>query len=345
MALASAVPLAAPGPAHAQEPPADLTAPPVAASGYVPAKTAWGDPDFRGTWPLQDIFDAAIPLQRPATASARVWQTPEEFAARLERARKSDAAYADGVEAKGTAGLAQWLQSTSFGHRTSLLVSPADGRLPPLMPGIQALLEAGRTSWNKGQPIDWVTDLDTYDRCISRGFPASMLPFGSNNGMRVFQSPGFVAIELEAFGTRIIPLGGRAAWPSPVRAWLGLSRGHWEGDTLVIETANIRPGDGATNVASRRAAPPVRGFDKGTMPVGPAARTVERLTMTGPDTIAYEATYTDPDVFTAPWTVELEWTRDDGYRLYEYACHEGNRQIRDLITASRAARKAGSKPG
>jgi hypothetical protein len=331
--------------AAAQQVPADLTVFPPVPADYVPATTAWGDPDFRATWSIAQLPEAPINLQRPAAFGDRAWLTPQEFERRLTRARKTDASYTVGVAAKGTKGLEDWLRSTPFGRRTSLIVDPPSGRLPPMTAQGDALFKAGKTSWNDGQPIDWVSDLDPYERCVSRGFPASMLPFGSNNAMRVFQSPGFVAIELEMLGTRIIPIGTGAAWPSQLRGWLGQSRGHWEGRTLVIETANIRFGDGVTKDTAQRAAPPVRGFDTGTVPVGPAAHAVERLTMTGPRTIAYEVTYTDPDVFTAPWTAELEWTRDDGYQMFEYACHEGNQAIRNLIKASRAQRAKAAAGG
>jgi len=166
-----------------------------------------------------------------------------------------------------------------------------------------------------------------------------MLPRPNNNGIRVFQSPGYVVLQIEILGMRIIPIGHGERWPGAVRAWLGQSLGHWEGDTLVIETTGIVAGDGAGGDASRHAAPPVSVDRDGLIPTGPRATTVERLRMTGPDTMAYEVTYSDPDVFTAPWTAEVEWNRDDNYRLYEYACHEGNRQVRDLINASRAQRR------
>ncbi|WEK48286.1 MAG: hypothetical protein P0Y56_08325 [Candidatus Andeanibacterium colombiense] len=124
-----------------------------------------------------------------------------------------------------------------------------------------------------------------------------------------------------------------------MRAWHGDSRGHWEGDTLVIETANIVSGDSATADLARRAAGPFPGRNHATQPVGPVARATERLTMTTPDTIDYRVTYDDPDTFVAPWTVALEWTRDDSYMIYEYACHEGN-TVREAITAARGGRKA-----
>jgi len=306
---------------------------------YLPNQTAWGDPDLRGVWPVERIYAANIPLERPEAFGDRQLMTDEEFAERLEAAKRSDEGFRNEVDADGTEGLAAWLQSTAFGRRTSLIVDPANGRLPPLTPAGEALFKAGRNSWIDGQAIDWVTDLDSYDRCLPRGFPASMLPWPGGDGIRVFQSPGFVVLQLETLGTRIVPLAPVEPWPAAVSGWFGQSRGHWEGSTLVIETTNVVAGDSASRDVWRRAGSPLPGRDRGTIPTGARARTVERLTMTGPDTIAYRVTYTDPEVFTAPWTVELEWTREPGYRLYEFACHEGNVQIRDMITASRAQRK------
>jgi hypothetical protein len=309
------------------------------ASGYVPKKTAWGDPDFRGTWPVEQFNPAGIPLERPPAFGDRLLMTDEEFAERLEAAKRSDEGYANEVGADGTVGLADWLLATPFGRRTSQIVDPTDGRLPPMTPEGEALFRAGRNSWIDGLLVDWITDLDAYDRCLPRGFPASMLPWPGGNGIRVFQSPGFVVLQLEILGTRIVPLGSGEAWPAAVRGWFGQSRGHWQGDTLVIETTNIVAGDSATDDVWQRASSPLPGRGKGTIPMSVRATAVERLTMTGPDTIAYTVTYADPDVFTAPWTVELEWTRDSNYRLHEYACHEGNVAIRDMIKASRAQRK------
>jgi hypothetical protein len=327
--------LAVPLPVAAQEAPAV----------YAPARTPWGDPDLRGTWPVQNIWDARIPLERPASYGGRELQTDEEFAARLEAAKRSDGSFADEMRNTGTVGLARWLQSTPFGRRTSLIVSPADGRLPPLTQAAAALNEAGRSSWKNGQAVDWLSDLDAFDRCITRGFPALMLPNPYNDGLRVFQSPGYVVIQLETFGTRIIPVGTPDRWHPALRGWLGSSRGHWEGDTLVIETTNIVAGDSATRDMSKRAGAPVPGRDKATIPMSVEARTLERLTMAGPDTIAYEVTYTDPEVFTAPWTAAFEWTRDESYTIYEYACHEGHDSIRTLIQTTRKLRNEAAAQG
>ena len=119
---------------------------------------------------------------------------------------------------------------------------------------------------------------------------------------------------------------------------MGRSRGRWDGGTLIIETSNIVAGDSATGEALKRSGSPVTGRGHGTVPMGPQAHAVERLTMTGPGTLAYQVTYTDPAVFTAPWTAEVEWTRDDKYQIYEFACHEGNVQVRTMISNSRAQR-------
>jgi hypothetical protein len=303
------------------------------------ARTPWGDPDFRGTWPVQNINDARIPFERPAAMAERPWLTEEEFADRLAAAERSDASYSDDIDSDGTRGLAEWVRSSRTGHATSLLVDPPDGRLPPLTQAAQALHEAGRSSYKEGQTrFEWVTDMDAFDRCITRGFPAMMLPKPYNNGVRIFQSPGYVVLKLEMFGTRVVPVGQGGRWPDTVRAWNGQSRGRWDGDALVIETANIVTGDSATTDVARRSGSPLPNRNFATLPMSPAAHTLERLAMTGPDTIAYELTYTDPKVFAAPWTVAFEWTRDDSYELYEYACHEGNEHVRTLIETSRLGR-------
>jgi hypothetical protein len=303
---------------------------------YAPNKTAWGDPDLRATWTSDRISEADIPLERPEAAGTRLLMTDAEFAKRLDDAKKSDASYQEDVDANGTVSLAQWVQSAPFAHRTSLVVSPANGRLPPMTAQGEALFKAGRNSWVDKQPIDWVADLDSYDRCITRGVASAILPWPNNNGVRVFQSPGFVVLQLETLGTRIVPLG--RAEPDRPRSWTGTSVGHWEGSTLVIDTRRIVAGDSVSGDHLLRAGSPITGRGHGTVPMGPQAHTIERLTMTGPGTLAYQVTYSDPEVFTAPWTAEIEWTRDDTYRMYEFACHEGN-GVREWIMASREQRR------
>lgn len=323
---------------RAQQAPDDLATVPPVPTDYVPDRTAWGDPDFRGTWPIEGINEAKIPLQRPEAFGTRAWLTEEEFAARLEAARESDRNFSQELRNNGTSGLADWIAQTELGRRTSMIIDPPDGRRPPLLPEAQERFEAGRASWVDGQPIDWVVDLDAWDRCITPGFPAAMFSFPYENGIRIFQAPGYVAIERAMLGVRIVRLGDRDHWPDAVRGWMGSSLGSWEGNTLVIETTNIVPGDGASRDVAKRAASPTYDTDTAT-PVGPSALSTERLTMVGPDRIIYEITYEDPEVFTAPWTARLDWVRDETYELYEFACHEGNTQLRHMINASRAQRK------
>jgi len=358
---ASALALAIAGPtaAFAQERPADLTELPPVPTDYSPGKTPWGDWDFRGTWPIENINNGHILFQRPAEYGNRFWVTDEEFARRVEAAKQNDGNFAEasesGIGAPGTEGLAAWFEHSNFGKRTSMLVSPADGQLPPLTKHGEELFKQGRSGWVPGQGYDSLADFDSWDRCISRGFPASMYPFRYNNGIRVFQSPGYVTIVLEMLGTRVVKLypskeaAEAAAWAKPVEAWLGDSRGWWEGKTLVIETTNIKSGDSATHDTYARSAAPLNMATQftgtldvpafNTVPMSKKAMTVERLTMTGPDTIVHELTYSDPEVYTKPWTTRIEWTRDDNYQFFEYACHEGNHMPRDYISASRAHMK------
>ena len=335
--------LGGPTSAVAQKPPADLSVLPSVPTTFTPKKTPWGDYDFQGTWPIENIDNAHILFQRPKQFGNRYWVTPAEFAKRMDAAKRSDGSFAQGVNARGTQGLAGWMATSDFAHRTSMLISPADGQLPALTPQAEKLWKEGRSSWVVGLEYAWVDDFDTWDRCISRGFPASMFPFRYNNGIRVFQSPGYVVIELEMLGTRIIPISNSPdyQWPKGVEGWMGNSRGHWEGKTLVIETTNIKSGDSATHDSAKRAASPLNMATQGvppfnTIPTSTQAKTVERLTMVDAKTITYEVTYTDPEVFTAPWTARLNWDRDDKYEFFEYACHEGDEQVRNYITASKA---------
>jgi hypothetical protein len=297
---------------------------------YQPKKTSWGDPDLSGMWPIDSI--GGLTLQRPVVMGKRVWLTDEEFKvieARMEKSREAPAA-----ETKANKlGMGNWVEMTGSGRRTSLIVDPPNGRLPELTEEGKRLNALGRSSWVRGQTFDWVTDFDSWDRCITRGFPASMLPFRYNNGVQILQSPGYVVINLEMIhDSRVIPLDGRPMPPEGVTNWMGVSRGHWEGNTLVIETSHIRPGAAPLNMATIGAPP------NNTIPMSPQAHVTERLTMTGPNAIVYEMTYSDPVYWTAPFTVRADWTRNESYKFYEYACHEGDEQIRNYITSSRAQR-------
>ena len=357
---AGAAPAAAPAPAPAprragggggylQVPPQDeamlrakhpelYVLPPVSHS-YVPKKTAWGDPDLRGMWPT-DSFGGMY-VQRPESMGDRVWLTDEE--AKAVEARMAAQRDAPAKETKsGKLGMGNWVEMTGASRRTAMIVDPKNGRLPPLTPAGQKLADLGRSSWmdtTKHQFFDWVTDFDSWDRCISRGFPASMFPFRYNNGVQIMQTPGYVVINLEMIhDARIIPLDGR-----PVRQgntdWMGQSRGHWEGNTLVIETSHIHQGASPLNMATL-------GAPYGnTVPMSPQAHVTERLTPQDANHITYEMTYSDPVYYTAPYTMRVDWTRNDKYQFFEYACHEGDEQVRNYIVTSRIRRKKDAEAG
>jgi hypothetical protein len=310
--------------------PKELYVLPPVSHAYVPKKTPWGDPDLRGMWPIDSI--GGLPLQRTPAQGKRVWLSDDEY--KVVSARMEKSAHAAAAETKANKlGMGNWVEMTGAGRRTSLLVEPDNGRLPDLTEAGKHAQAIGRSSWVKDQTFDWVTDFDSWDRCITRGFPASMLPFRYNNGVQILQAPGYVIINLEMIhDARIIPLDNRPLPPSNVTSWMGESRGHWEGNTLVVETSNIRPGASPLNMAT------IGAPANNTIPMSSQAHVTERFTMINPNTITYEMTYSDPVNWTAPFKVQVDWPRNEKYVFYEYACHEGDEQVRNYITASRAQR-------
>jgi len=348
LAAASLAALAATG-VVAQEVPDDLTVMPPVPTDFDPPRTAWGDPDLRGMYPIDNI--ASLPMQRPAQYGDRFWLTEEEYAQRAGQAGMFNERY-EAEEESGTMGMGHWVESDASGHRTSLLISPANGQLPPMTEEAQALYRAGRSSWTPGTVHQWMDDFDTWDRCITRGFPASMFPFRYNNGIQVMQAPGYFVINLEMIhDSRIIPIVSSQEemdamrWPESVRTWMGQSIGMWDGNTMVIKTTNIIAGNSADTDPLKRGPSPLNMATMGVppwnaIPTSEQAVVEERITMTGPDSIVYELTYSDPEVYTDSWTARLDWTRNDEYEFFEYACHEGNVQPRNYITAARAGLEA-----
>jgi len=304
--------------------------PPVS-HAYKPARTAWGDPDLRGMWPIDSI--GGLPLQRPANVGDRVFLTDDELKARESQMQRLRDAPAKETKA-GKLGMGNWVEETGAGRQTSMVVEPANGRLPDLTPEGKRVTAMGRSSWVRGQDFDWVTDFDSWDRCITRGFPASMLPFRYNNGVQILQSPGYVVINLEMIhDARIIPLDNSPR-ANGTTNWMGESRGHFEGSTLVVETDHIRTGAAPLNAATIGGPQPAYN----TIPMSPQAHVTERFTPIGPNTITYEMIYSDPVYWTAPFHLRMDWTRNQKYTFFEYACHEGDEQVRNFITSSRAQR-------
>ena len=292
-----------------------------ASKAWTPKKTPWGDPDLQGTWPLDEL--GRTPLQRPAQYGNRLYLTDEEYKKAMASAVEGLKA-AEKEEKSNKLGSGHWFEGGVPLRQTSLIVEPPNGRLPPLTEKGKQLAATMKSSWTQ-TVFESPDDFNSLDRCITRGLPASMIPFPYNNGVRVFQSPGYVVIQLEiVHETRIIPLGNSPQLPGNMETWLGSSRGHFEGNTLVIDTTNFNGGTPMAIVSSRATS----------VPTSRQMHTVERLTPIDKDHIQYEMTVTDPDVLTAPWKMSFPWTRNDKYEFFEYACAEGNEQTANYIKAT-----------
>ena len=312
----------------------------VAASGgaYTVPRTAWGDPDLQGKWPSTHMV--GVPVQRDEKLGLRNVLNDEEYAereARAARQTEQDNADFDLESAKSTpAGDVggpvspppHWLERGSPQRQASLIVDPPNGRMPPFTEGAQQRQAELRKAREGRGPADSYTDRSLYDRCITRGVAGSVLPVIYNNGNQILQAPGYVAIVNEMIHeTRIVPLDGRPHVSSNVQMLLGDSRGHFEGDTLVVETTNLtdRTGVGLNGGGARHSA---------------ALKITERFTRTDADTIDYKITIDDPQTWTAPWTMEMPLKRDDNYGMYEYACHEGNYALHNILSGARADERA-----
>jgi hypothetical protein len=209
------------------------------------------------------------------------------------------------------------------------VVDPPDGKTPPLTPegrARQAARAEARKKSGRG-PADSYTARSLFDRCISRGVPGSMMPAIYGNSYQIVQAPGYVVIRYEmTHEARIIPLDGSAHLPASMRGYTGDARGHWEGDTPVVETTNVRD-----EVA-------YRGANAATL------KLIERFTRVAPDKVGWAVTIDDPSTWTRPWTFAMPLTMDDSEPLFEYACHEGNHAMANILSAARAEEKAGARP-
>ena len=277
------------------------------------SRTPWGHPDLQGIWTSDDA--RSVPMQRTDQFAGRALLTDDEFAARK---RRDDETRSDTRAAAGT--FVGEVGSRTL-RQTSLVVEPADGRIPPVMPQAQARAAAG-AAIRARLPQSW-EDRSISDRCITRGVLA-ILPSLYGNGLQIVQSPGLVAITYEMIHeTRLIPLDGRPHVSPLVRQYMGDARGRWEGDSLVIET---------TNFNDRTAI--------GGTPITEALRVVERLTRVAPDTVNYEATIEDANAWVRPWKVLVPLTSQRGYQILPFDCHEGNYALPNILSAARAEERA-----
>jgi hypothetical protein len=304
---------------------------------WIVPRTPDGQPDLQGIWTNATL----TPLERPQQLGERRFLTDDEAAA-LEAQAAGRRATADEPAARqqaltrGDVGAYNqfWFDSGSTilpTRQTSLVVDPPDGRVP-VRPEAEARRDAAFARSTEHPEF-----MSAWDRCISRGAPGWIIPAGYNNAYQIIQTRGFVVIHAEMIhDTRIIPLDGRPLLPARVRLWEGDSHGRWDGDTLVVETTNF--GDRnwiATSAASGR----IKGI-----PQSPALKIVERFTRVGPDRIDYEARIEDPEIFTRPWTLAFPLMKDDDYRIYEYACHEGNRAIEGVLRGARYRERTRTSP-
>jgi hypothetical protein len=292
-------------------------------AGWTPPKTPWGEPDLQGMWPLNHLI--GTPFQRQEKFGDRRFMTEDEFAAAQKNVEARNKRFESGAIPQADSG-----QVTRL---TSLMSDPPNGRFPALTAKGKELFDKMHGSYKPGQTVfDSPEDFDSWDRCITRGLPVSMLPRNYNNGIRIMQSPGYVIILLEmAHEARIIPTDGRPALDSSIKQWLGESRGRWEGNTLVVETTNFNGKPAMTN-AGVPGSPPLN-------PSTESMRFIERFTRTDNDTIEYQMTVIDPEVLTTgSWSAAFPMKLDNDYQMFEYACHEGNTAIRGYIETSRYER-------
>lgn len=294
---------------------------------YATPKTPDGQPDLQGIWSTL----TSVPLERPANLGAKEFYTPEELAAPAQRGGgRGGRGGGRGAAPAETGDLAVHYDTSQFGldrshatlsksNRTSLIVGP-EGRVPPILPEAQKKL-AARAAYQRDHQWDGPDSRPLAERCItwpSEGPP--MLAPGYNSNLQIVQGKGYVAIMQEMIhDVRVIPTDNSPHLPSNIHLYFGDSRGHWEGNTLVIDTTNFTDKT------------PFHGS-------GDKLHVVERLTRTADDAIKYEFTVDDPTAWAKPWSAEVSWAKDPG-PIFEYACQEGNYGMANNLSGARATEK------
>jgi hypothetical protein len=299
------------------------------------ARTPWGEPDLQGTWTSE--AELSVPFERPREYGTRQTMTDAEFAARRDTVQKqTDSDNADfdletadrsnaGQVGSATSPPPHWLERGKASRRTSMVIAPDDGRVPPMTDeGRERLrrLRAGTFAggnFNSGALFTGPEDLSLWERCVTRGVPSAIFPTVYNANTRIVQAPGVVAITYEMIhDTRLVYTDGRPHVGSSIRGYHGDSRGRWDGDTLVVDVTNFSP----------------KSDYRGS---GETLHLVERFTRT-PGGLRYEVTVDDPKTWTKSWTAALEMSAQPE-AMFEYACHEGNNSMRNILSGARAAEK------
>jgi hypothetical protein len=302
------------------------------ANVWTAPKTPWGDPDLQGTWTSDDCI--GTPMNRAANFGDRLYYTEQELADResaLARQAENDKQEFVAANARvGTGPPGHWGERARRPCRqTSLVIDPPDGRTPDLLPEARTR-RIPEGAGNDNPKADSWEDFSYYIRCITRGVTGSIFPVIYGNGQHIVQAPGYVTILQEmVHEARVIPLDGRPHASPNVRSYMGDPRGHWEGNTLVVETTNF--------IGNRTG---INGNGNGT-PTSDALKLTERYRRVNANTINYEVTIEDPKTFVRPFKVGFPITQEPGYQNFEYACHEGNYAMFDSLSGARAVEKAG----
>jgi hypothetical protein len=295
-------------------------------------RTSWGDPDLQGHWTNHTL----LTLERPKELGDKAFFTPQEWKAYIEKQAKADtttfgASYTAHYNLDDY-GLGDSQSKLVENLRTSIITDPPNGHLPPLTPAAQARRETF-LAWHEKHQFDSAKTRSLAERCIvwvNEGPP--MLPRGYNNHYQIIQAKGYVVILLEMIhDARVIPLDGRPHISPKIRKWLGDSRGHWEGDTLVVETTNF------DSRLHQHSAYDYSGVTE-------QLKVIERFKRTGPNRIDYSFTVSDPGTWTQPWSGESPWESTQG-PMFEYACHEGNYGLANTLSGMRAEERADKKKG
>ena len=284
-------------------------------------RMADGHPDLQGIWD----FRSATPLERPARFTGREFMTPQEVVEYEQLAlEREDGRPPEDGRTEQSVHPVWWLdygKTVVKSRRTSLIVDPPDGKIPPQTAEARERAAARRAEARSHGTADSYENRSLQERCITRGLPEVTLPGPYNNNLQIVQAPGHVLLFTEMIhDARVVPMDGRPHTSPNLRAWMGDSRGRWEGDTLVVDTINF------TNRTNFRGA-------------GEHLHLVERFTRLDLDTIEYRFTLDDPTTWTTPWTVAYPIVKTDG-PIYEFACHEGNYGLRDILTGARYEEKA-----
>jgi hypothetical protein len=313
-------------PQAAQQPSAPTPRP--QARAFTPPKTPWGDPDLQGNY--TNKYEGGTPFERPQEFEGRRIEdvTPGELAEVLKKRQADvlDRAKFLGGDPEGKIGNSaefRDIYEVTRGSRPWFVVDPPDGKIPPMKPEARARIArgAGGSSFGNG-PFNSPEDFSLWERCITRGMPGSMIPGAYGNSYQVVQGPGFVAIRYEmVHDARVIRLDS-APHPGPhIRFDMGDARGHWEGNTLVVETTNFKQRSAYRNANAD------------------TLRIIERFTRTAPRALEWSVTVDDASTWPRPWTFSMPLTMNNAEAIEAYECHEGNQGVRNILSAARSAEK------